>query len=104
MDSIKINGGSFRLSAVLAYKTEAAFVKHYKKLFAGWLTDDKRELVLKETYRIARELKKQENGNSKRGVEKNSGIRYTPDSEATNRKTESDTGFEPGADDAREEC
>lgn len=69
MNSVKMNGGSFKLTAVLAYRTEAAFVKHYDNLLSGWMTEDKRKKTLRQVYRIARALKKQQDDNDKKSTE-----------------------------------
>lgn len=61
MDSIKVNGGSFKLTAVLSYSSEDAFVEYYNNVFSTWLTEDKRKATLREVYKIAHDMKKYDN-------------------------------------------
>lgn len=61
MDSIKVNGGSFKLTAVLSYSSEDAFVEYYNNVFSTWLTEGKRKATLREVYKIAHDMKKYDN-------------------------------------------
>lgn len=61
MDSIKINGGSFKLATVLSYSSEDLFVEYYNRVLSTWLTEDKRKATLREIYKIAHDMKKYDN-------------------------------------------
>ena len=61
MDSIKVNGGSFKLSAVLSYSSEDSFVEYYNRVLSTWLTEDKRNATLREIYKLAHAMKKYDN-------------------------------------------
>lgn len=70
MDSIKVNGGSFKLTAVLSYSTEDAFVEYYNKLLPTWLKEEKRIATLREVYKIARDIKAHQDDNSEKNARK----------------------------------
>lgn len=98
-----MNGGSFRVSAVLSYKTEEAFVKYYDKTLPEWHTGEVRIATLREVYRIASELKMQQDGNGKSGTRQDKKSRRSRGSKDDSRGNErTDLGLEPGPDDARD--
>lgn len=100
-ECIKINGGSFDLTAVLSYKTEDAFVEYFNKAFPGWLTEEKRKATLREIYRIAD--KTRTNGDVKSGVRSNKKTRRSPNREKDDRGDERHIDrSESGTDDARD--
>ena len=70
MDSIKVNGGSFKLTAVLSYSSEDAFVEYYNNVFSTWLTEDKRKATLREVYKIAHDNKAKQDDNAERNARK----------------------------------
>lgn len=70
MDSIKVNGGSFKLSAVLSYSSEDDFVEYYNRVFPTWLTPEKRIATLREVYKIAHDIKAKQDDNAERNARK----------------------------------
>lgn len=61
MDSIKVNGGSFKITAVLSYSDEGSFVEYYNKILPTWLTEERRIATLREVYKIANDMNKYDN-------------------------------------------
>ena len=72
MDSIKVNGGSFKLTAVLSYSREDDFVEYYNRVLSTWLTEDKRIATLREVYNIAHDIKSYQDDNGKGNDRKSS--------------------------------
>ena len=70
MDSIKVNGGSFKLTAVLSYSSEDAFVEYYNRVLSTWLKPEKRIATLREVYKIAHDIKSKQDDNAERNARK----------------------------------
>lgn len=94
MDSIKVNGGSFKITAVLSYSDEGSFVEYYNKILPTWLTEERRIATLREVYKIARDIKKYEDDCTRnarkisRGRRGSSGKNDARSNEATDNRQE----------------
>lgn len=78
IDTIKVNGGSFKLSAVLSYSNEGDFVEYYNRVLPTWLVESKRKATLREVYKLAHDIKKKQDDNAANNDRKVTRSGYRP--------------------------